>query len=60
MWLLSILLRFQGYINGSIVSITLEVTSLYSKLVRASLSYFFPLDASFEENRDVLLGKAKT
>ena len=60
MWLLSMQLRYQGYINGSIVSITLEVISLYSELARASLRYCFPLAAAFEENKDVLLGKANT
>lgn len=49
MLLLYILLRFQGYINGSIVSITMEVISLYLKLVRASLRHYFTLVAAFEE-----------
>lgn len=57
----NILLRSQGYINGSIVSITLVyLFVLYLKLIRTSLRYCFTLVAAFKENGDVLLGKAKT
>lgn len=61
MWLLNMLLRSQGNINGSIWSIKLEViVSLYLKLVRAAVRYCFTLVVAFEETRDVLLKKAKT
>lgn len=43
------------------MSIILEMISyLYVKLFRPSLRHSFTLVAGFEENGDVLLGKAKT
>lgn len=60
MWLLNMLLRPQGYINGIIVSIKLKViVFLYLKLVRASPRFCFTLVAAFEENGDVLLLKSR-
>lgn len=56
MWLLNMLLRSQGYINASIESITLEViVSLYLKLVKTLLKYYFTLVDTTEENGGVLL-----
>ena len=61
LWLLNMLLRSEGYINGNMQSTTLEViVSFYLRLARASLRRCFIQVSVFEENGDVSLVKAKT